>query len=171
MPQSTPYKGKSVDRVAALMNETNETEYVLNVDFTLGQMRIAAEAGGNTVLDYNSNVEGKLSSYVIYTRLPISVLNNRSDLDVVDIPTFPFTTHEVLDLINEALGLDLEPSEVINETHTTRLPDYPLKVNASSLAWLPSTYRFKALLPGSILEEDGSPLLTEYGTVFELESA
>lgn len=174
MSDQKPYSGTSKDRLTALINQDNNTSLVENVDFTYGIPEVfSGNNGRNTRIKLTPLTGEKSEAYVNYWRLSITALDQLPDgyIEVVQIPQLPFTIHSVLDAINTALGLDLTPDEVVNETHTEPKTSYPLKIRTGSFAWLPSTYYFKANMDNYILTEDGKPLETEDDFVFELETA
>lgn len=175
MPTIKPYKGLSNDRLTDLINSDNGTTLVEGVDFNYGPVTESAGTGGrNTAIELiPTDTTQYTSSVVRYTRLPIHVMGllPEGEVDSVEISELPFTIHQILPKINEALGLDLTPDEVLNTTHTQRHSVYPLTILPGSLAWLPSTYYFKVELDGVILMENGEPILTQNGLPFELESA
>jgi hypothetical protein len=110
---------------------------------------------------------------VRYTRLSISVLANlpEGSLAVVQIPQIPFSIHSILDRINTALGLNLDPSEVVDVTYTQGQRTYPLTINSTSVAWVVSSYNFLTDQGLFIDQQSGSPMLMQSGEPFELEAA
>lgn len=174
MPTIKPYEGLSNDRLTDLINSENNTSLVEGVDFTYGPVTVSAgPQGRNTSIILTPPEESGFSETTIrYIRLPLTIMGllPEGEVDYVDIENIPFTIHEILPKINASLGLSLTTSEVVNSTQTQAALQYPLTIVAGSFAWLPSTYNFKVRLPGTILEEDGDPLLTQHGLPFELES-
>jgi len=154
------------------MNTVNQSAYELNTDFDIIKITAGAPlAGTNTTLQYESKVEGRVSGVVYYNRLPISVLQSRTDLDQVDVSSFPTSIHELLPKINLALGLDLTTDEVNDAIITDARMTYRLTISQNSPAWLPgSYYDFQTTLQNVILDESGNVLLTEAGLPIELES-
>lgn len=175
MPDTKPYAGASNDRLTVLMNQDNGTNFVEGVDFTFGPVEAynSAQNRNSRIKIIPTDTEKYREVYVYYRRLPISILENLPEgfLDKVKITTYPFTIHGILADINAALGLDLKPEEVQDETFTEARTQYPLQIVAGSLAWLPSVYNFKTALEGVVLMEDGTAMLREDGLEVLLESA
>lgn len=173
-----PYAGKSVQRLTQMLNEDGGTSYVHGTDLTFGASSAYTDSQGRntrTVVHPADHVTFPKDEYVRYIRLDLAVLGliPGNVYPVVQVDALPLTIHSILDKINEALGLDLEPSEVVNEEHRSIQSEYPLKI-ADSIAWLPGTvFNFKvdAGLSGVMLLEDGTPMLLEDGTPMLLESA
>jgi len=172
MPIQKPYAGTSVDRVVGLMNLDNQSSYVLGTDFNIIKITTgSAVAGTNTTLQYESLVDGRVSGVVYYTRLPLSVLQSRTDLDKVDVDSFPTSIHALLPRINAALGLDLATDEVIDTQITSPQLKYRLTITENNPAWLPgSYYDFETTLQNVIQTETGFVFETETGLPFELET-
>lgn len=141
-----PYKGTSEVRLVDLINEANGTELKLTDDFTFGAISDYTDAQGrNTKIVLKANASTSFADDVVfYNRLPITVLTNLPDIDerIVRIESLPTSVHELLDDINETLGLDLTTDEVLNTTITEKESTYPLTIVDGSVAWLPSTYNF-----------------------------
>mgnify|MGYP003345125697 CR=1 FL=1 len=148
-----PYGGISRDRLTALINNHNHTNRVEGVDFTYGPVSVAAGVHGE-----NSKItltplpgtwyDGPVDVY--YTRLSLQVLNNlpQGFTRPAIINQFPFWIHQKLDEINDALGLNLDPSEVVNTKYEHAQGSYRLQIisNTSSHAWVQSYYDFPAAL-------------------------
>ncbi len=179
MPNIYPYAGKSAERLLAMVNADGGTNYALETDLTFGAVTAFTDSQGrNTraVVIPTDSATFPRNEYVRYVRLPLSVIDQvpGNVYPTVQIDALPFTTHSILEKINAALGLDLEPDEVINEEHRSIAATYPLKIKVgASLAWLPSVYHFKANvgLADLLLMEDDTPMLMEDGTPMLLESA
>lgn len=147
-----PYIGLSPQRLTDLINSDNNTAFQLGVDFNFSTpLPYSDTAGRNTKI---SMVPTDTSKYVAteihYWRLPLTVLNDlpAGSVQPVQIPKVPFTTHQVLDAINTALGLNLSTAEVIDQTYSVKQVSYPLHINeASSLAWVDSNFQFQAQFP------------------------
>lgn len=175
MSTTKPYSGTSKDRLVALINSDNGTNLQEGVDFVFGPVTShSGKNGRNTrikIIPIDTETYSERS--VDYKRLSINVINNLPPgfIERVEINTLPFTTHSILEDINEALGLDLTEDEVVDELHETSSFEYPLKIRSTSLAWLASTYMFKVTIDGVLLQENGDPLLMENGFAFELESS
>ena len=159
MAAPKPYLGISRNRLTDLINEVNGKGRVEGVDFTYGTARPATGPNNeNTAITLTpvpgTHYVGPVDVY--YNRLPISVL---ADLPAGStrkavLNQFPMWIRNNIAEINEALGLDLDPSEVVNAVYYTPQASYPLTINSTSLAWLPSTYNFAAgLTPDTLLED------------------
>ncbi|BDD79591.1 hypothetical protein [Burkholderia phage FLC9] len=74
----------------------------------------------NTVVEITDNLmESDLysgSTKIAYRRLPLSELVPYST-DPIPLPAFPFQTTDVLAAINAAYQIQLQPSDVVNETY------------------------------------------------------
>lgn len=157
MPTSTnPYAGISSKRLVDLINFSNNKQLVEGVDFRFGNPRVVQGAMGyNTrtrlhrlTSEYPADID------VEYTRRPLSDLADLPSGMVVralmDSPTF--RVHDVLDRINAALGLDLQPHEVVNENFTAEQASYPITITENSLAWEPGSV-FQLLIKSEDLNE------------------
>lgn len=140
---ATPYIGASFDRLTALINHDNGTNLVEGVDFTYERID---EVFGNP--NYNSKAilkvpedSDKTDATVFFNRLPIAdVLDSLESPPEVEIQSFPFTIHSILDDINTALGLNLDPSEVVNWNYDQASGDNKYKLQMlDSPAWLPAS--------------------------------
>lgn len=178
MPNITPYAGKSAQRLVEMINADGNTSYALNTDLTFGAVSPYTDSQGRNsravVIPTDASTYPR-NEYVRYVRLSLSVLDlvPGNVYEPVQIDMLPFTIHSILDKINAALGLDLEPDEVIDEEHREIASTYPLKIRTGgSLAWLPSVYNFKAEvgLVNVILMEDGTAMLMEDNTPMLLET-
>lgn len=140
-----PYGGSSSNRLASLLNRANSTDYVPGIDLEFGLPEQVIGANSNTRVTVRPKSPGFKTQYVNYRRLSINALNALppGELAEVLVEHWPFVTHDELSKINEALGLNLEPSEVINETFVdTGQTKLPLRISDKSLAWLPSEVEF-----------------------------
>lgn len=175
MARVKPYRGNSVARVAALINQTNLTNLNNGIDYTLGSPVVSPGPNGrNTSVVFTpTNFQVYQPQTIRYKRLSLAVLGNLSaeEIQTVAITQVPFTIVSILPAINEALGLDLQASEVYNEQFTTVNPTYRLKIrdNNSSLAWVDSEFYFTASHQRARLLEDGTPRLLEDGSILMLE--
>lgn len=143
-----PYLGLSPQRLTDLINHDNGTSYQLGVDFRFSAPQPYSDAAGrNTKLWLEPLDPLKYSpTQVHYWRLPLTVLNSlpTGSLLPVTVPKAPFTTLQILDAINAALGLNLTADEIVNQTYTQDLDQYPLVINdAVSFAWINSDFQFK----------------------------
>lgn len=151
MTTTQPYAGASSQRLIDLINAQNQSHYQLGVDFTLGSPTPYSDAAGRNTKVILTPLNGLYSPIELhYYRLPLTVLNQLPAGDVlpVQIPGVPFTLRGILAQINTALGLNLDPSEVVDQTYSTQQPSYSLPIDESvSLAWLNSAFSFAAQFP------------------------
>lgn len=185
MNEIKPYAGKSNDRLTTLINADNRliaeeageeyVDLVEGVDFTYGIMAAAVGPGGrNTKIEIiPTDLDNFTTSTPGYTRLSIDTLSQLPEdyTDPLEILTYPFSIHDILDEINAALGLDLTPEEVVNTVINTPAMRHPLTINATSVAWIASTYNFRTTFSATLNLENGFPLLLENGQPFLLEIA
>lgn len=161
MQRPRPYGGTSLERLVTLLNNSNGTAYLSGHDFTLSAPSYFADpAGVNTrntkitVYPDRTHNDRLQDQELHYWRLPINVVGKlpRTALRAVYIDKIPFTTHEMLERINEALGLDLVPEEVTDDIHSIQQTHYTLNIDeAVSLAWL-GNYDFRARHPGEKID-------------------
>lgn len=154
MANPKPYGGLSNDRLTAIINADNPSTPVQEgVDFTYGQPRAYADSlGRNTVVTLTPVVGTHYvgSEDIHYWRLSIDVLSllPAGFVQQVVIDSLPFSIHASLAAINEALGVDLTPDEVVDATYSEEQATYTLTViGGTSLAWLDSTFEFQIRLP------------------------
>lgn len=165
-----PYKGTSKNRLLDMANDDNGTSYTIPEDVEFeGVRQNSGPAGRNTAITAIPTDTSKQSQVLRYTRLPLSVLYDlsRDQLRPVKIESVPFKIHDILDEINDALGLDLLPEEVTNNEYTEIKGIYTLRIAGatSSIAWTSSSYDFIAdfQLPGQRYDEYGWPRIDEDG--------
>lgn len=143
-----PYKGSSSDQVLNLANGQNSKTYQLGVDFNWGDVEPAQASGGrNSRIRLISLKADYADDWLYYRRRPPASIAKQPEGDIqeIEMPALPTTTHAILDLINEALGLDLAADEVENLTYSEVASEYPLMLKATSLAWTSGTYMFKVV--------------------------
>ncbi len=144
-----PYRGRSRDRLTAIINAQNPTSRLEGVDFTYGPVQTWTGP-----LDSNTRViltPIPANTYtgpipITYKRLPIQAIlqlpvDERRTLVVEDIP---FSTHTILSEINDAYGLDLEATEVDEITYSTDPATVTLRIKNGNYAWLPSEVELPA---------------------------
>lgn len=165
-----PYKGTSKNRLLEMANNDNGTNHKDPEDVQFENVRQnSGPEGRNTAITAIPTDTSKQSQVLRYTRLPLSVLYDlsRDQLRPVKIESVPFKIHDILDEINDALGLDLLPEEVTNNEYTEIKGIYTLRISGStsSIAWTSSSYDFIAdfQLPGQRYDEYGWPRIDEDG--------
>lgn len=138
-----PYGGTSVARLTTLVNRANRSNLIYGVDFTFGPPTAEdIDEERNTKIEIvPKDTKRYKAADVYYQRLPIYVLNLLPEefIRPIEIPARPFTIHEVLPKINEALGLDLVPEEVEDTAHDGVSESCLLTLKEGSLTWLPSS--------------------------------
>lgn len=141
----TPYWGTSKNRFAELISKGKSQKLIPDVDFTVSVPVVVANIlPRNTRVAITFNRPGFIRQQEgRYTRLNITVLDKLpiGNILPVYIPTVPFKIHEILNEINFALGLSLDPSEVENTRYSTVKTSYQLRTK-DSLAWT-GNYTFK----------------------------
>lgn len=142
-----PYGGSSRQRLTDLINATNGESLIEGIDFEYGAMIPSSnKSGSNTRIVLRSLRDDRVDTEVHYARLGIDVLAHLPPefMHEVVISELPFTIHQKLSEINEALGLDLEVSEVEDTHFQDERDEYPLRIASNqSVAWLDSEYKFK----------------------------
>lgn len=152
MADMRPYGGSSLARLAKMINDDNATQLIPGVDYTLGPpLAYTDTEGRNTqvVLTPLVATATKVAQNVHFWRLDLAVLGELPPgyIQPVVIDTVPFTIHQILPQLNQALGLDLTESEVVNTQYTVPQAAYTLQIrNENSLAWT-GAYGFQAQFP------------------------
>lgn len=165
-----PYKGLSKQRLVDMANEDNNTTWILDEDLQFGEVKVRTSPGGrNSAIEVLPLKPTHKQQTLTYTRLPLDVMYSlsRDQIRPVKLESVPFSIHEKLDEINDALGLTLLPEEVLDETHTEIKGIYELQIvhNTASVAWLQSSYQFVADfgLPDQRYDTYGWPRIDTYG--------
>lgn len=156
MTRVKPYSGKSVDRLTGIIKAANPKANETNISFDFGLPASAPNAYLNTrvfVRPVYAQAPGAVAippgpfEEIQYRRLSLEVLHYLPACEVFPVTglELPFSIHEQLDKINDALGLDLQPEEVVNHRYTHAAATYRLEIaNDNNLAWLKSSYDFEA---------------------------
>lgn len=157
MSRIKPYYGTSEARLSALVRSSQPTPLPSSVQFQFGLPKLSdIPVDGATETTANIVVNGVVieSTLINWRRLSLSALTRLPAQEILEVPyrPFPFSIHDILPEINEALGLSLLPSEVENHTFTRRHDTwphlYPLAIKeAASYAWYSSVYFFKMVNP------------------------
>lgn len=146
----TPYAGTSANRLTEIINLSNQPgQLIEGVDFEYSNLRpVIDDPECNTAIDLEALKPGWANVTATYTRLDLGVLGElpAEMLRPVVVPRFPIYTHDMLDRINAALGLNLTAEEVSNDRLSSYQERVPLRIKdeTSSLAWLQSEYLFLA---------------------------
>lgn len=162
MADTKPYIGSSVERLVKLINNDNDTNWVLGTHFEFGPVEdFSDNKGRNTqVLMKPLPAAGRRTqSLVKYSRLDLNVLAAlpAGFIKSIEVQSLPFSIHNYMDEINEALGLSLTPDEVVNTTYSQKQERYPLTIATGSMAWLDGTaFDIRVYFPGDpkdVIEE------------------
>lgn len=90
------------------------------------------------LVNIDRKVDARFTGYAngfMYRRLPLAGIVGDPDY-VIPSPAFPFTTHDILDQINEQLGTQFTEDD-IEETTFTSTDDEPiLRASGKSLVWI-----------------------------------
>lgn len=152
-----PYAGLSKTRLVDLLNSVNGSSKILGTDFNIsGPLASTEFPGRNTKVSVTVLKDTKYVTPqdVFYTRLNLSVLGKlpKGFVKPVFIPNLPFTIHELLPEINEALGIDLITNEVSNVTYNTKMSTYRITIRETiSHAWV-GYYEFNASFIEDLIE-------------------
>ena len=148
MARIKPYRGKSKERLNAMIRATTVPAIPKDITLLISDT-VEQEQGQNTnsKVDVRAVMSHGVSAPITlkYRRLNIGMLKrlpNGELLPYKDI-AFPTTVHQILPIINEALGVDLHWSEVIND----RVDSIPangltIRINENSHAWRAGTHLF-----------------------------
>ena len=153
MATQRPYAGSSAERLTALINKDNNSEIREGVDFYFGVPQAYNDTEGRNTQIVLTPIPGRpfnpVQKTVFYKRLELTALSRLPEgmVKTVRIEAVPFSIHEILGALNEALGVDLQPEEVEDQTFDTEESTYALSIagESASLAWLQSTFEFKAV--------------------------
>lgn len=167
-----PYKGLSEERLVDMANTDNNTNWKLGEDLELTGLKVrAGPSGRNTAIEVLPLKPTHKPQTLTYTRLPLDVMYSltREQIRPVKPQAVPFSIHEKLDEINDALGLTLTPAEVVDTTYSEIKGIYELQIvhNTASIAWLQSSYQFVAdfELPDQRYDTYGWPRIDTYGNL------
>lgn len=145
MSRLTPYAGSSLARLCALLVSANNIDLDYGTDFVFRDMQTIPPGplGENTRIVFVPLVwNGAFAEQEIkYTRLNLDVLNHlpSGSIQPVKLQTFPFRMGDVINEINEALGLNLTVDEIHDDQVQTTDLHYVLRINEdNSLAWIGS---------------------------------
>lgn len=141
-----PYGGSSRNRLTKLINSANATALVEGIDFEYGEPIEDLRQNTNTRISILPLRPGHRIQQVNYRRLNINALQALPPniISKVNVRSWPFSIHENLEEINEALGLNLVPEEVHDDVYYDegQITLY-LRITEASHAWLPGSYPFK----------------------------
>lgn len=162
MPTIKPYAGTSIDRLKELIRTRQTPVLPKSVKYVFSNLRLDnPQLEGTTVVTVVASAGTRVDPPVDvhYHRLNIDELSllPQGFTEPVEATYVPFTTHSILDKINKALGIDLVPEEVLNESFDVQAERYPLTITGNkSFAWVDSTHWFK-MLPTDIDLNDAIP--------------
>lgn len=144
-----PYRGRSKDRLTAIINAQNTTPRVEGVDFEYGPVQVwSGPIDSNTRVILTPIPQDVYIGPVpiTYKRRAISILMSLPPTErrTLVIQNFPFTTHGIISEINDAYGLDLVVGEIENISYQTDSQTVTLRILAGNYAWLPSEVELPA---------------------------
>lgn len=149
MPRIMPYAGSSHTRLSELIRRAQNPALPESTSFSFSNLRVGSgNFDGDTVVTAVATLGSRVDDPidVTYRRLGINALSMLPPdvLSVVPARPPPFSIHEILPDINEALGLNLTPDEVLDQLFKESKETYPLTIKqAASYAWYASVYNFK----------------------------
>jgi len=129
MATQRPYAGSSAERLTALINKDNNSEIREGVDFYFGVPEAYTDTEGRNTQIVLTPIPGRpfnpVQKTVFYKRLELAALSRLPEgmVKTVRIEAVPFSIHEILGALNAALGVDLQPDEVADDT----LRDAPME--------------------------------------------
>lgn len=145
MSRLTPYAGSSLARLCELLVTANNVNFEYGTDYVFRDMQAipTGPLGENTQIVFVPLVwDSQFAEQEIkYIRLDLDVLTRLppGSIQPVKLSYFPFQMGDVINEINEALGLNLTADEVHNDVVTGTDLHYVLRINEdNSLAWLGS---------------------------------
>lgn len=138
------------DQLASFANRDNGVRWTRLVDYTFTDMEVnvTGKAGRNSRIYVKALKEGYEDQWLYFVRLDPKSINDqfgRSPIPKVKIPRRAFNTYEILDRINETLGLDLGIDDIENTEYLPGLDVYPIKFKATSNGWLPGIYNLNVV--------------------------
>lgn len=148
MSRIKPYRGLSHKRLAALVRRSQHPNVPVEVVLSFSPV-----TEDTSVENYNSSVvvsasdhNGKLTDKeVLYRRLNLEKLKELPAGELVpyaDIQ-FPTTTHTIIEIINQALGINLSKQEIVDEPiESLPVNGLTVKVQPGSYAWLEGEHFF-----------------------------
>lgn len=109
-----------------------------------------------------------------YRRLALEQFIPEFEDVLIEVPTLPFTAHQVLPMINARYGLSLSEMDIEDAAYTEAAATYPIRARAESLAWqgvldIETTYneiRLEELIRVTAL--DGFHYVNYHGDLSEL---
>ena len=185
MDRVKPYSGRSEKRLAGLIKAANPKLNRDDIDFEFGTPTAIAgwintevhvrPVVTSTVTDRDGcpcphTVTPALFEKIAYRRMSLQDLRLLPACMILSVKnvSLPFSIHDILPQINEALGLDLLPTEVVNHRYENVAKTYKLEISSHhNLAWTKSYYMFEAdigINTNTRLLEDGSMRVSETGT-------
>lgn len=141
MARIKPYRGESINRLRSLVRLSQKPALPIGVNLAFGALSEGISEEHNTsVMTTATDVNNKSTEKkLIYKRLDVYCLNWLPPGELLPYANikFPTTTHAILSIINEALGINLKTSEVVNEPIPSIPPNgIQLKIAAGSYAWI-----------------------------------
>lgn len=150
-----PYKGQSLARLIELIENAQPIPLPQQATLELG-IPTAEDAAGTTGVDAVVIIpqDDRLPAVKLtYIRLSLDVLKDLPAGELLDFDdvVYPTSTHKILDIINDRLGLDLLAEEVEDIDLPTAPLEMPVKILEGNYAWIPGLYYFPLLnLPNGV---------------------
>lgn len=149
MSRIKPYQGTSKERLSQLVRDAQRPPLASTVSFDFNQpiADTDSEVIGATIVETTAKTSKRTDPpvNVNYKRLSAEVLLDLppGELLPFDPLLFPTTVHAILPVINQALGLNLLPEEVVNTSLLT-IPEngITITITENSLAWRAGSYLF-----------------------------
>lgn len=154
MARIKPYRGKSKERLNALIRGSTVPSIPQDITLLIDDVvRKQQEENTNTEVDVRAVMLHGTSEPITlkYRRLNIGHLKHLPTGELVPFEniSFPTTVHAILPIINEALGVNLQWQEVINDRIDSIPPNgLTIRVNEASHAWLQGSHLF-GFAPGA----------------------
>lgn len=154
MARIKPYRGKSKDRLNAMIRATTVPAIPRDISLQISdEIKQEKKDNTNSAVDVQAVMQHSISEPITlrYRRLNVGHLKYLPNGELLPYENivFPTTVHQILPIINEALGINLHWSEVINDIIESIPPNgLTIRVNENSHAWLPGAHLF-GFAPGA----------------------
>lgn len=144
-----PYKGESLARLIKLITDAQPFPLPQQVKLELGIPEAEGDEGvtGVDAIAVISQDNTQPAVRLQYIRLSLDVLKNLPEGEILSFNdvVFPTSTHKILDIINDRLGLDLLATEVEDIDLPTRPDEMPVRILEGNYAWIPGLHHFPLL--------------------------
>lgn len=85
--------------------------------------------------EYDSRFDGNGGEGFLYRRIPLSLLTPDDNVGI-ELPPYPFNTHDILNGINAKLHTQFTKTDIVNGKHTDALSIFEITAHPESLVWL-----------------------------------